>query len=138
MQQWPGQFVNVRLVIDTLRNAVVAPTASVQRGPGGTFVYVVDGEHAKIRQVTVAQQDDSQAVIASGLDGSERVVTSGFVRLTDGATVAIGEPGQQSVPLGVDQRRRRGGGGQGTPTSQRPQGSGAGPTRTEGTSSTNR
>lgn len=153
MQQWPGQFVNVRLVIDTLRQAIVVPTASVQRGPAGTFVYVVgEGEQAKIRPVTVAQQDDSRAVIASGLDGSERVVTSGFVRLTDGATVAVGEPGQQNVPLGVDQRRRRGGGGQGTPPSQRPQGSGGqgtptsqqqqpaggAPTRTEGTSSTNR
>jgi multidrug efflux system membrane fusion protein len=136
MQQWPGQFVNVRLVIDTLRNAVVVPTASVQRGPTGTFVYAVEGETAKIRPVTVAQQDDNQAVIASGLDGTERVVTSGFVRLTDGATVVVGEPGQQSVPLGVDQRRRRGGGRQGTPTSQQAPNPGAPPTRTEGASST--
>jgi multidrug efflux system membrane fusion protein len=149
MQQWPGQFVNVRLVIDTLRNAIVVPTAAVQRGPGGTFVYVVgEGEAAKIRQVTAAQQDDSQAVITAGLDGGERVVTSGFVRLTDGATVAVGEAGQQSVPLGVERTRRRGGGppqpqqqqpqgGGGTPQSQQQPGAG-GQTRTEGTSSTNR
>jgi multidrug efflux system membrane fusion protein len=144
MQQWPGQFVNVRLVIDTLHNAVVVPTAAAQRGPSGTFVYVVgEGEVAKIRPVVVAQQDDNQAVITSGLDDGERVVTSGFVKLTDGATVVPGEPGSQSVPLGVDRSRRRGG----TTPSQPPQGTGGTPqsqqqgggqTRTEGTSSTNR
>src|SRR6266542_7117308 len=41
LQLWPGQFVNVRLLIDTLRQVVVVPTAAVQRGPNGTFVYVV-------------------------------------------------------------------------------------------------
>ena len=41
MQLWPGGFVNVRLLIDTLKGAIVAPTAAVQRGPSGTFVYVV-------------------------------------------------------------------------------------------------
>ena len=41
LQLWPGQFVNVRVLIDTLRQVVVVPTAAVQRGPNGTFVYVV-------------------------------------------------------------------------------------------------
>ena len=41
LQLWPGQFVNVRLLIDTLKQVVVVPTAAVQRGPNGTFVYVV-------------------------------------------------------------------------------------------------
>lgn len=131
LQLWPGQFVNVRLVIDTLKQAVVIATAGVQRGPNGTFVYIVgEGDKAQIKNVTVAQQDDTRAVISTGLDGSERVVTSGFVRLTDGAQLAIGEPGQQSVPLGVDRQRRRG--GEGTPQSQRRQGEGQ--TRTEGSS----
>ncbi len=135
MQQWPGQFVNVRLVIDTLHNAIVVPTAAVQRGPNGTFVYIVgSGDVAAMRPVTVAQQDDNQAVITSGLDGSERVVTSGFVRLTDGAKVVVGEAGQQSVPLGTDRPRRRG--GEGSPQSQRR--GGEGQPRTEGAPSTSR
>src|SRR5262249_27530902 len=58
LQLWPGQFVNVRLLIDTLRNVVVVPTASVQRGPNGTFVYAVgDDNTAAMRPVNVTQQD---------------------------------------------------------------------------------
>ncbi len=134
LQLWPGQFVNVRLVIDTLKQAVVVATAAVQRGPNGPFVYVVaDGDKAQIKNVTVAQQDDTRAVVSSGLEGTERVVTSGFVRLTDGAQLAVGEAGAPSVPLGVDRPRRRG--GEGTPQVR----SGGQPqTRTEGTSSTAR
>ena len=68
MQLWPGQFVNVRLLIDTLSQVVVAPTAAVQRGPNGTFVYVVQPDSAvAVRPVTVAQQDEIQTVVARGL-----------------------------------------------------------------------
>ena len=45
LQLWPGGFVNVRLLIDTLKQEVVAPTAAVQRGPNGTFVYVVQPDN---------------------------------------------------------------------------------------------
>ena len=63
MQLWPGQFVNVRLLIDTLKQVVVAPTAAVQRGPNGTFVYVVQHDNkVAVRPVTVSQQDETQAV----------------------------------------------------------------------------
>ena len=59
LQLWPGQFVNVRLLVETLRQVVVVPTAAVQRGPNGPFVYVVDeGEAVAVRPVTVSQQDD--------------------------------------------------------------------------------
>ncbi|HVX99416.1 MAG TPA: efflux RND transporter periplasmic adaptor subunit [Pseudorhodoplanes sp.] len=128
LQLWPGQFVNVRLVIDTLRDAVVVPTAAVQRGPNGTFVYVIDGENAKIRNVHVAQQDDMQAVIASGLEGNERVVTSGFTRLSDGAQITVGQP-NENVPIGVERQPLR----PEAPQSRRRNGEGA---RTEGTSNT--
>src|SRR4029450_13535808 len=58
---WPGQFVNVRVLIDTLRNVVVVPTAAIQRGPNGTFVYVLkDDSTVAVRPVTLAQQDDVQ------------------------------------------------------------------------------
>ena len=86
LQLWPGGFVNVRLLINTLKQVVVAPTAAVQRGPSGTFVYVVQPDNkVAVRPVTVSQQDEVQAVIAKGLEADERVVTTGFARLTAGA-----------------------------------------------------
>ena len=88
LQLWPGQFVNVRVLIDTLRKVVVVPTAAVQRGPNGTFVYVVkDDSTVTVRPVTLTQQDDVRAVIGTGLQAGERVVTTGFARLTEGTQV---------------------------------------------------
>jgi multidrug efflux system membrane fusion protein len=113
MQLWPGQFVNVRLLIDTLRQVVVVPTAAVQRGPTGTFVFIV-GEESKvsIRPVAVAQQDDTRAVIAKGLEAGERVVTTGFARLAAGTVVEAAnaeEAGQLPTPsLGPQPRGKRG------------------------------
>jgi multidrug efflux system membrane fusion protein len=90
LQLWPGQFVNVRVLIDTLRQVVVVPTAAIQRGPNGTFVYVVkDGTSVTARPVTITQQDDVQTVIADGLQAGERVVTTGFARLTEGTKVTV-------------------------------------------------
>jgi multidrug efflux system membrane fusion protein len=87
-QLWPGQFVNIRLLIDTRDQVVVVPTAAVQRGPTGTFVFVIqEDETAKVRPVTVTQQDDVRAVIGRGLEAGERVVTTGFARLADGTRV---------------------------------------------------
>ena len=88
---WPGQFVNVRMLIDTLKDVVVIPTGAVQRGPNGTFVYVVkDDNTVAIRPIAVQKQDETQTVVKSGLTPPERVVTTGFVRLTDGGKVTIG------------------------------------------------
>ena len=89
-QLWPGQFVNVKLLVNTLRGAIVVPTGAVQRGPNGPFAYVVtDKATVSVRPITIAQQDDTQAVIAAGLSSGERVVTSGFAQLTDGSRVAV-------------------------------------------------
>ena len=66
---WPGQFLNLRLFVDTLKQAVVVPTAAVQRGPNGAFVYVVgDDRKAVMTAVTVGRQDERQAVIATGIE----------------------------------------------------------------------
>jgi multidrug efflux system membrane fusion protein len=90
LQLWPGQFINVRLYIDILSHAVVVPTAAVQRGPNGAYVYVL-GNNSKVslRNVTVTRQNETQAVVGSGLTPPEQVVTTGFSRLTDGAEVRI-------------------------------------------------
>jgi membrane fusion protein, multidrug efflux system len=88
LQLWPGQFINVRVLIDTLRNVVVVPTAAIQRGPNGAFVYVLkDDSTVTVRRVNLTQLDDVQAVVANGLQAGERVVTTGFARLTEGAQV---------------------------------------------------
>jgi multidrug efflux system membrane fusion protein len=90
-QLWPGQFVNVQLLVDTLKGVVVIPTGAVQRGPNGTFVYVVkDDNTVTMRPIVVQKQDETQTVVKSGLTPPERVVTTGFVRLTDGSKVTIG------------------------------------------------
>jgi len=94
-QLWPGQFVNVRLKVDTLQQAVVVPTSAVQRGPAGTFSYVIgDGDIVAAKPVVVTQQNETEAVIASGLSPSDRVVTTGFANLSDGAKVIIGKDEQ--------------------------------------------
>lgn len=114
LQLWPGQFVNVRLLIDTLRQVVVVPTAAVQRGPSGTFVFIVGVDAAvSVRPVAVAQQDDTRAVIAKGLKAGERVVTTGFARLAAGTAVEVSsaeEAGQVPPPSPDPQPRGKGGG----------------------------
>jgi multidrug efflux system membrane fusion protein len=94
-QLWPGQFVNVRLKVDTLSKAIVVPTSAVQRGPAGTFSYVIDDANiVTAKPVAVTQQNEIEAVIASGLSPSDRVVTTGFANLSDGAKVIIGKDEQ--------------------------------------------
>ncbi len=89
---WPGAFVNVRLLAETLKQAVVVPTAAIQRGPRGAFVYVVgEGDKASMRPVELGLQDETQTVIASGLEAGAKVITTGFSRLTDGGQVAVTE-----------------------------------------------
>jgi multidrug efflux system membrane fusion protein len=99
LRLWPGQFVNVRLLIDTLQNVVVIPTGAVQRGPSGTFVYVVKSDNtAALRPVTLQKQDEMQTVVKSGLEPPETVVTTGFARLTDGAKVTISSAAPPAAP----------------------------------------
>jgi multidrug efflux system membrane fusion protein len=88
LKLWPGAFVNVRLQLQVDRGVTVVPIAAVQRGPDGGFVYVLDNtDHAHRRLVQIPHQDESVAVIASGLKPGEIVVTDGASRLTDGAHV---------------------------------------------------
>src|SRR5712691_7077658 len=99
LQLWPGQFVNVRLLIDTLRQVVV-PTAAVQRGPSGTFVYLLQPDSTvSVRPVGVTQQDEAQAVIGNGLQAKDRVVTSGFAQLADGRKVTVSGAGATGAAL---------------------------------------
>lgn len=113
-QLWPGQFVNVRLKVQTLDKAVVIPTAAVQRGPAGTFVYVIgDNDIVTAKTVTVTLQTETNAVIASGVTVEDRVVTTGFANLSDGAKVTISKDYQAPTPdLAPRKREGRGEKGQ--------------------------
>ena len=95
LQLWPGQFVNVRLLLKTLDKVVVVPTAAVQRGPDNTYVYVIGSDNkVSVRPVTIAQQDEKEAVISDGLADKDRIVTAGFARLKQGAEVKVSVPGE--------------------------------------------
>jgi membrane fusion protein, multidrug efflux system len=111
-QLWPGQFVNVRLKVETLAQAMVIPTSAVQRGPAGTFSYVIgDDDIVSAKPVVVTQQNETDAVIASGLSVSDRVVTTGFANLSDGAKVMVGKDEQAPVADLAPRKRNRGGQG---------------------------
>jgi membrane fusion protein, multidrug efflux system len=116
LQLWPGQFVNVKLLVDTRRQVIVAPSAAVQRGPNGTFVYVAQRDDTvAVRAVTVVQQDDTEAVISAGVADGERVVTTGFAQLTDGTHITVGTEENLERPAGSERRRRE---PRGTPTAR--------------------
>ncbi|MDO8980501.1 MAG: efflux RND transporter periplasmic adaptor subunit [Afipia sp.] len=122
LQLWPGQFVNVRLKVQTLDKAIVVPTAAVQRGPAGTFVYVIGANDVvTAKTVSVVQQNETIAVIASGLAVEDRVVTTGFANLSDGAKVAISKDYQAPTP-DLAPRKRQAGGEKGQRGGQKEQG----------------
>ena len=67
---WPNQFVNVHLLLEVRKNAITAPASAIQRGPDGTFAYVVDANNTvQMRPVQIALTQGSTVVIASGLQG---------------------------------------------------------------------
>jgi len=124
---WPGQFVNIRIEVENLRNATIVPTASVQQGPNGAFVYVVSAEGtAKMRSIRIAAQDERIATISEGVQSGEQVVTSSFSRLREDTAVTVtlqpipgpGETGAASksgqlAPTRSEVRRERGEGKRG-------------------------
>ena len=87
---FPNQFVNVRLLADTLQNVVLAPTAAIQFGTNGSFVYAMDGDNkVKIRTIKVGATDGDVTVIEDGLAPGDRVVLEGTDRLRDGGAVEV-------------------------------------------------
>lgn len=85
---WPNQFVNVRLLLDVKKNSTLVPSVAVQRGPQGTFVYLVKPDKTvEARPVTVAMTQSNQSAIASGLQPGDIVVTDGQDKLQNGAKV---------------------------------------------------
>ncbi len=101
---FPNQFVNARLLANTLKNVVLVPSAAVQFGVNGTFVYVMDGDKTvRIRPLKTGPSDENSTVITEGLVAGDRVVLEGTDRLKDGSAVDVvndskdvpATPGQQ-------------------------------------------
>jgi membrane fusion protein, multidrug efflux system len=87
---FPSQFVNVRVLLDSIKNAVVVPTTALRHGSDGDFVYVLrDDRTVSLRKVTQGQATGDRVAIASGLAAGERVITEGADRLKDGARVQL-------------------------------------------------
>lgn len=96
---FPNQFVNVRLRVDNRPGATIVPSAAVQFGNQGTFVYVVDAESkVSIRPVVIAASDAERSLVSSGVEPGERVVLEGTDRLRDGGKVEVIE--RSNLPAG--------------------------------------
>jgi multidrug efflux system membrane fusion protein len=92
---WPGEFVNLRLILDMRRGVPIVPSQTVQVGPNGNYVYVITADNkAERRPVEVAAVQDGIAVVSKGLKPGERVVVDGQYRLTEGARVRV----EQTAP----------------------------------------
>jgi multidrug efflux system membrane fusion protein len=90
---WPGQFVNLRLLVRTDANALTIPAAALQRGPQGTFVYLVQPDSTVTAQpITVANNSETIAIVTQGLEAGQQVVTSNAFRLQPGARVRVLTP----------------------------------------------
>jgi len=97
---FPNQFVNARLRIETLQDAIVGPTAAVQRGPQGTFVYLVKpDETVEIRSVALGATEGDATVFASGLAPGDQVVVDGVDKLMPGAKVSVSKPNAAKGPV---------------------------------------
>ena len=88
LQLWPGKFVNARLILTTRKDATVVPSSVVQRGPQGTYAYVIKTDKTvEMRPIKVAQTEANVALIDSGLEAGEQVVVDGQYKLQPGAIV---------------------------------------------------
>jgi membrane fusion protein, multidrug efflux system len=87
---YPNQFVNVRLVVDVLKDAAVMPTSGVQRGAPGTYVYLVNADNSvSVRPIELGPVDGERVAVAKGLVSGDRIVIDGADRLRDGAKVIV-------------------------------------------------
>lgn len=107
---WPGAFINAHLILDTVENGVTVPSAAVQMGPAGAFVFLIKNDSTVEPQpVTVTQIENNTALIAKGLQTGDKIVTSGQNRLYPGSKVAVqqGQPGEMNAsqpeigPVGI-------------------------------------
>ena len=97
---FPNQFVNISLLVDTLHNTPVMPTAAVQRGAPGTFVYLYNPQDSKVsvQKVVLGPTDGDRVAVKSGLKPGDQVVIDGADKLRDGIQVSLRGPGSNATP----------------------------------------
>src|SRR5262249_6452468 len=94
---FPNQFVNVQLLVDVLHDTPVAPTAAIQRGSPGTFVYLVNPNNTvSVRVVNLGPSDGERVAVQSGLSPGDKVVVDGADKLREGARITIRDPNNGS------------------------------------------
>ncbi|MGH7983226.1 MAG: efflux RND transporter periplasmic adaptor subunit [Candidatus Udaeobacter sp.] len=111
LKLWPGKFVNARLVLTTRKDATVIPSSVVQRGPQGTYAYVIKPDKtAEMRPIKVGQTEENLTMVESGLQPGEDVVVDGQYKLQPGARVEMTSRPQQAQarPTGSVRPRRPG------------------------------
>lgn len=87
---WPGELINVRLLLDTRHNGLTVPAPAVQQGPEGPYVYVINADHVvEPRSVKVAQVSSGEALVDAGLVANEQIVVDGQYKLQPGAHVTV-------------------------------------------------
>jgi membrane fusion protein, multidrug efflux system len=96
---YPNQFVNARLLVNTMQDSIRVPVPAVQRGAPGTFVYVINADNTvSVRAVKLGPTDGGYTAVLSGLQPGEKVVTDGTDRLRDGAKITVPPPAQTNPP----------------------------------------
>jgi multidrug efflux system membrane fusion protein len=99
---FPSQFVNARLLVKTLQNVVTVPTAAIQRGSPGTYVYAINSDSTvAVRQIKTGAVDGDLTEVKSGLNPGDRVVIDGTDRLRDGLHVSVAAEAAQPAAAGA-------------------------------------
>jgi multidrug efflux system membrane fusion protein len=120
----PYEFVNIQLLVDTLRQAVLVPTSAVLSGAPGNYVYLVDkNDTVSVHKVMLGPSDGKNTVISDGLNVGDSVVTEGTDRLSDGARIKVAAPSapQNSSPESSPPARKTDGGDASRPQADQPQ-----------------
>lgn len=104
---WPGRFAKVRLILDTVRDAVLVPAEAPQLSAKGSYIYVVkDDSTAELRQVKVGQRQGSLVVIEDGIKAGERVVVKGQLGVTPGGKAqVVQETNPENQPVNADTKK---------------------------------
>jgi multidrug efflux system membrane fusion protein len=90
---WPGQFVNVRLILATKKDAVLVPVVAQQIGQQGAYVYVVKPDQtAEVRPITPGQRQADMLVVEKGLEPGERVIVAGQLAVVPNGKVMVTNP----------------------------------------------
>ena len=105
---WPGQFVNIRLLVETRANGVVVPASVVQRGPQGAFAFVIKADATvEVRPLQVGPIEAGLALIDHGLEPGESVVVDGQYKLQAGSKVTVSAPAAPADPAAKPARHKR-------------------------------